>query len=321
MKLMVIVPAYNEAERIAEVVSALGQLRGPMRASGHELGVCVVDDGSTDNTGALARQAGADSVVRHRVNQGLGAAVRTGLLAARRQKADIVVKFDGDLQHDPKDIPDLIAPILSDEADVVYGNRFERIGYRMPFLRRVGNVVFTWLMRQLTGWPLKDSQPGVFAVNRAYLADFSMPGDYNYTQQILLDAYHRGLRFCHVPVAFRRRMTGRSFVSLKYPLKVLPQIVRVLVCVKPLHVFGLIGLGFLLAAGVLACADVVVWTRGMAGKPLKDIVGVVGLTLFGLQTLFFGLLADLIVQRGRRDEDRSQEPGVRSQKESAGEDV
>jgi hypothetical protein len=186
----------------------------------------------------------------------------------------------------------------------------------MPLLRRAGNSAFTWLMRRLTRWPLKDSQPGIFAVNRAYLEDFSLPGDYNYTQQILLDAYHRGMRFCHVPVTFRRRMTGRSFVSLKYPLKVLPQIVRVLVCVKPLHVFGLVGLAFLLTGSVLAAFDLAQWVKGLTGKPVVHAVGVVGLLLFGLQTLFFGLLADLIVQRGRRA--HLEEEHRAGQKEPAG---
>jgi len=314
MKIVAIVPAYNEAEKIGEAVAALKALRQRFDAGAASFQVVVVNDGSTDDTGRLAAAAGADRVVAHKVNQGLGAAVRTGLIAAFRMGADVVVKFDGDLQHDPGDVADLIAPILADEADVVYGNRFPRMQYRMPFVRRAGNIVFTWLMRRLTRWPLKDSQPGIFAVNRAYLADFSIPGDYNYTQQILIDAYHRGLRFCHVPVTFRKRETGRSFVSLKYPLKVLPQIVRVLVCVKPLHVFGLIGLAFLLTAGAVAAADLILWARGMSHKPLPSIVGIIGLTLFGLQTLFFGLLADLIVQRGRRDEDRHQEAEIRSQK-------
>jgi len=300
MKITVIVPAYDEAEKIRDAVEGLGSLREPFARDGHEVQIVVVNDGSKDDTATIASEAGADRVVTHKVNQGLGAAVRTGFMAAARTGADIVVKFDGDCQHDPNDVPELVAPIIADEADVVYGNRFKRIEYRMPFVRRVGNLVFTWLMRRLTRWPLKDSQPGVLAVNRAYLADFSMPGDYNYTQQILIDAYHRGLRFCHVPVTFRKRVSGRSFVSLRYPLKVLPQIVRVLVCVKPLHVFGLIGLAFLLMAAVLAGSDIIKWAMDEAHKPLVHAVGVIGLALFGLQTLFFGLLADLIVQRGKR---------------------
>jgi len=129
------------------------------------------------------------------------------------------------------------------------------------------------------------------------LSDFYLPGDYNYTQQILLDGYHRGMRFAHVPVAFRKRRTGRSFISFKYPLKVLPQIVRVIVGIKPLHVFGPIGLTFLLTGTVVFLVDLAAWMRGINAKPVLHVNAVLGLSLFGLQTLFFGLLADLIVKR------------------------
>jgi glycosyltransferase involved in cell wall biosynthesis len=238
-------------------------------------------------------------VIRHRVNQGLGAAVRSGLTAARAGGADIVVKFDADLQHDPADIAALLAPILGDEADVVYGNRFERLEYAMPWVRRAGNALFTRLMRWLTGWPLRDSQPGIFAVDRAYLEGFYLPGDYNYTQQILLDAYHRGLRFAHVPVAFRRRATGESFVSYRYPFKVLPQIVMVLAGVRPMKVFAPIGLAFLAVALGVFGWELAVWVRGEAARPVENVNLVLGTGLFGLQTLFFGILAELIVRRPR----------------------
>ena len=306
MKIIVVVPAYNEDGKISDAIGSLGELREELRQKELDVHIYVVNDGSTDSTARLAKEAGADRILTHKINQGLGAAVRTGLMAASRDGADIAVKFDADLQHDPADIPDLISPIISDEADIVYGNRFERITYRMPFVRRVGNLMFTWLMRSLTRWPLKDSQPGIFAVSRAYLRDFTMPGDYNYTQQILLDAYHRGMRFAHVPVAFKKRMTGRSFVSLKYPFKVLPQLVRVLVCVKPLRVFGLVGLVFLLPGVFVFIFEYVQFLLGVTDKPVIHAMAVGGLILFGLQTLFFGLLADLIVQRGNRfhvDED------------------
>jgi glycosyltransferase involved in cell wall biosynthesis len=160
-KLVVIIPAYNEAERIQEAITNIQSIKTELAKIGFELFVCVVDDGSVDSTALLAQKTGAHRIVRHKVNLGLGAAVRSGLFAARKAGADIVVKFDADLQHDPNDIIPLINPILSDEADVVYGNRFERISYRMPLVRRAGNIAFTKLMGMLTGWPLKDSQPGV----------------------------------------------------------------------------------------------------------------------------------------------------------------
>lgn len=295
----VMVPAYNEAESIAETVRTLREGTGALEADGFTVKIYVINDGSSDDTGKLAAEAGADRVVNHKVNRGLGAAIRTALAAARDDGSDIAVKFDADLQHDPADIPHLIAPILADDADVVYGNRFDRIEYKMPLVRRTGNLVFTRLMRWLTGWDVKDSQPGILAVNRAYLTNFYMPGDYNYTQQILLDAYHKGMRFAHVSVAFRKRETGRSFVSFKYPFKVLPQIVMVLVGVRPLRVFAPIGLFFVLLAFGIGTYDLGDWLFGDARKPILHANLVLGSFLFGVQTLFFGLLADLIVKQKR----------------------
>ena len=296
-RLVVIVPAYNEEEMIAESISglrraldALPQIEGQ---------ICVIDDGSSDRTSVLAREAGADRVVIHKRNRGLGAAVRSGLIAALEMGADIAVKFDADLQHDPADLFPLINPILEEDADVVYGNRFDRIAYEMPFVRRIGNVVFTGLMRWLTGWPLRDSQPGMFAVNRAYLNVFFFPGDYNYAQQILLDAFHKGMRFAHVSISFRARTTGKSFVTLKYPFRVLPQILMVLISVRPMRVFVPIGLFFILIGVLVFTFQISDWALGNARRPVENVNLVIGTGLFGLQTLFFGLLAELVVQRHR----------------------
>lgn len=300
LTLVVVVPAYNEAERITETIQTLRAGLSTHLPAGVEGRIYVVDDGSTDDTRALATAAGVDRVVRHRVNQGLGAAVRSGLEAALRDGADIAVKFDADLQHDPADIPALIKPILDDDADVVYGNRFERIEYRMPLHRRMGNRVFTRIMRWLTGWRIQDGQPGIFAVDRAYLERFHIPGNYNYTQQILLDAYHKGMRFDTVPVAFRKRETGRSFVSFRYPFKVLAQIFWLLVGLRPMRIFGTIG-GFfiLLALGVFGY-DFWQYLAGEHVKPVEHVNAVLGAGLLGLQTFFFGVLAQLIVTGNRR---------------------
>ena len=82
---------------------------------------------------------------------GLGAAVRTGLLSADRIGADILVKYDADLQHEPNDIISLIKPIYEDEADIVYGNRFKKINYKMPIVRKIGNKVFT-KFNEMANW-------------------------------------------------------------------------------------------------------------------------------------------------------------------------
>lgn len=295
-----IVPAYDEAERIEQTVEALRASLGAGIPGVSQHLIVVVDDGSSDGTGELARRAGADQVIRHRVNQGLGAAVRTGLERARDEGMDLVVKFDADLQHDPSDIAALLEPILLDEADIVYGNRLELIEYRMPLMRRLGNAAFTRLMRWLTGWPVEDGQPGILAVDRAYLEKFHLPGDYNYTQQILLDGYHKGMRFAHVPVAFRRRETGRSFVSLKYPFKVISQIFWLLVGLRPMKVFGTVGLLFVVASASVLAWDLTQFALDHHSKPAQHVNAILGFGLLGMQILLFGVLAQLIVQQQSR---------------------
>jgi glycosyltransferase involved in cell wall biosynthesis len=301
LKLIVIVPAFNEQERIDATISALLAEKQTLAHKNINLLLYVIDDGSNDQTGTIAEKAGANRVLRHMVNRGLGAAVRTGLVAARTDKADIVVKFDADLQHDPKDILPLVEPIINDMADVVYGDRFEKISYKMPLIRKIGNQVFTGLMRWLTKWPLRDSQPGIFAINKSYLEVFQIPGDYNYTQQILLDAYHKGMRFEHCPVSFRKRVTGKSFISLRYPAKVLPQIIMVIVGVKPMKIFAPIGLSFFFIGVLVFGIELVVWACGGAAKPVTHVNAVLGSILFGIQTLFFGVLAQLIISMGRKE--------------------
>lgn len=297
-KLCVIIPAFDEQETIAGIVSEIA-VQSQTWAGKLETTILVIDDGSTDATLERALAAGASRVVKHRTNMGLGAAARTGLRTARDLGADFAVKIDADGQHDPADIWAILEPLRSDEADIVYGNRFTLIEYRMPLVRRIGNIAFTSLMRWLTRWPLRDSQPGIFGVNAEYLSRFFLPGDYNYTQQILLDAYNRGLRFAHADVRFLRRESGKSFVSLSYPVKVLPQILLVLVAIKPLKIFGSVGAAFLALAFFVFLYEVAGWLFGEAVKPVRSVNAVLGLALFGLQTFFFGLLAQLITLRSK----------------------
>lgn len=229
--LAVIVPALDESRTVGEVVERTRVALSALES--FSVAIIVVDDGSSDTTGRDARAAGADLVLTNPATLGLGAAVRKGLDTARGLGAEIIVKVDADLQHSPEDIPALVAPIAAGEADLVFGDRFERIDYRMPFVRRLGNRVFSGLMRWLTGWPVRDSQPGIFAGSRRYLDGFRIPDDYNYTQQVLIDGYQRSLRFMTVPVSFRERMSGASFVSLRYLWRVPWAIAKMVVSVGP----------------------------------------------------------------------------------------
>ncbi|MFB6356018.1 MAG: glycosyltransferase family 2 protein [bacterium] len=299
MKIAVLIPAYNEEQSIAETIQSLHSSDLYAENSQHSVESIVIDDGSSDQTQQRAREAGVDHIVRHPNNMGLGATVRTGLRTAREREADAVAKIDADLQHDIGDLSTVLEPILENRADVTYGNRFADLQYNMPLHRRLGNFLFTELMSALTGWPIKDSQPGIFAVSNQYLKHFYIPGDYNCTQQILIDAYHQGLRFEQVPVSFRKRAHGDSFISPSYPFRVLTQLIMVIVGVRPLKIFGTLGFLFLGSASIIFCWQITLWFQGLTRKPVVNVNLVLGLGLFGLQTLFFGFLAHLIVTRNR----------------------
>jgi len=295
----VVIPAYNEENTIRQAIDSVRSVKDDLRREGVELSVCVIDDGSVDSTYARAIEADVEHLEHHKLNSGLGAAVRSGFAVARRCKFDLLVKIDADLQHDPNDILNLIRPIINDEADVVYGNRFEKIEYKMPFVRRWGNRVFRGLMNFLTGWSIKDSQPGIFAVGRDYINVYHLPGDYNYTQQILLDASCKGMRFAQVPVAFRKREHGQSFVTLKYPFKVLPQLLIVLISVKPIRFFFPVGFLFLAIGSAIFFVEFLGWIFGAYPKPVVHTNFVLGTLLFGSQWIFFGLLSELVVRMNK----------------------
>jgi glycosyltransferase involved in cell wall biosynthesis len=219
--LAVVVPAKDEEATIGELLDRLALVRVP----GHELHAILVDDGSTDRTAQVARERGA-AVVRHAENKGLGAAVRTGLRAAVEVGASAVAYLDADLEYYPEDIPRLVEPIVAGRADYVLGSRFLGGVRGMRLHRRLGNYAFTALLALLARHRITDGQTGMRAFSREAAARAEIIHDYNYAQVLTLDLLRKGMRIEEVPVRYRVREHGISFVSWRYPAKVLPAIWR-----------------------------------------------------------------------------------------------
>jgi glycosyltransferase involved in cell wall biosynthesis len=220
-RIAVVVPAKDEGATIGALLDGISEVSVP----GHDLHPIVVDDGSTDATAAIARGRGAEVVV-HPENRGLGAAVRTGLRAAVASGSVAVAYLDADLEYAPRDLPKLLEPVLSGRADYVLGSRF-RGGVRgMRLYRRVGNYAFTALLVLLTGENITDGQTGMRAFSREAADRAEIVHDYNYAQVLTLDLLRKGLRFEEVPIRYRVREHGESFIRWSYPAKVLPAIWR-----------------------------------------------------------------------------------------------
>lgn len=215
------VPARNEAPRLADVLA-----RVPASVAGRRVVTVVVDDASSDGTGAVAAATGA-RVVTHDRHLGLGAAVRTGIAAAAGLGAAATAFCDGDGEYDPAELERVVTPILAGDADYVVGSRFAgRIEWMRPH-RRFGNRVLTRWMRWTVRTPLTDGQSGFRALSGDAARVVRIAHDYNYAQVLTIDLIGRGFRYAEVPISYRFRTSGRSFVRLgRYLRRVVPTVVR-----------------------------------------------------------------------------------------------
>ena len=218
--LAVVVPAYNEVENLPET------LRQMPRSQVADMRVIVVDDGSIDGTAEAARLAGADVVVRHERNRGLGAALRTGLETAREMDARAAVYIDADGEYPPSQIPDLVAPIEAGEADYVLGSRYLGSRDGQAFTRLIANYLFTALLCVASGRVITDGQTGFRAFSRRALERVEIIHDYNYAQVMTLDLLKKGMRLREVPISYRRRTRGSSFIGPSYLWRVPLAMVR-----------------------------------------------------------------------------------------------
>jgi glycosyltransferase involved in cell wall biosynthesis len=219
---LAIVPALNEADSVAETVLAIHQ-----RAPGFD--VLVVDDGSTDATAARAAEAGA-AVLRMPFNLGIGGAMQSGYMYALEHDYEVAVQVDGDGQHDPSHIADLLARLDSDpQLNMVTGSRFLSAsgdGFQSSAARRAGIRIFSTVVSAITRQRVTDPTSGFRMTNRRGIELFARdyPHDYPEVEAILLMHAHR-LRSCEIPVVMRPRLTGVSAISstqsVYYMVKVL----------------------------------------------------------------------------------------------------
>jgi hypothetical protein len=219
---LAIVPALDEEAVIASVLAGI-----PRYACGLPVDLLVVDDGSRDGTAAIAREHGA-RVIAHESPRGLGAALRTGLELARDEGYAAAVYLDGDGEYDPADFDTVLDPVARGRADYVTGSRFlgaPRTG--MSWHRTLANRLTSALLGTLLHTVVTDGQTGYRAFSARALAAARIPHDYNYAQVLTLSLWGAGIDTVEVPISYRRRTTGRSFVRYpEYLARVAPAVWR-----------------------------------------------------------------------------------------------
>lgn len=203
MKISCVIPAYNEAKKISKVINDIRSLVDE---------IIVVDDASSDQTSELAKQAGA-LVIRHLINRGQGAALRTGTTLALDRNADIIIHFDADDQFQASDIPAMIKPLLENKADAVLGSRFLGVESNLPTLKK--NLIMPlarFINRLFFGIRLSDPQSGFRALSRKSALSLNIENDgMAHCTEIIYKLFKNQNRVIEVPIKVIYHEYGQKF--------------------------------------------------------------------------------------------------------------
>ena len=292
VRLVIQIPCFNEAETLPATMADL-----PRVVSGFdEVLWLVVDDGSSDERAEVAKACGADAVVKLTQNKGLAVAFQVGLDASLRLGADVIVNTDADNQYSASNIPDLVEPITSGDADLVVGSRdisnHEEFSTLKKFLQKIGS----WVVRQASSTEVSDVTSGFRAYSKEAALQVNVVSQFTYTLETLIQAGRSDLVVSDIPIKVNpTTRPSRLFRSKRqYVRRSAGTISRVYAMHQPLRVFNI-------PAAIFALVGIVLFgrfgwfyvTAGGEGHIQSLIVGAVCL-LVAMQMLMLGLLADLL---------------------------
>jgi len=292
VKVIVQIPALNEEETLESVISSI-----PSKIPGvKELLVVVIDDGSTDNTAALAQKLGVAEVIRHRSTRELAEAFRSGVDYALAHGADILVNTDGDNQYPQDRITDLIAPIIAGRADIVIGDRqtdrISHFSWGKKVLQNVGSRV----VNRAAGTKIPDAASGFRAYSRTALLKLNVVTKFSYTMETIIQAGYKRLAIESVTVKTNPKMReSRLFRSTpEHVMKSAAAITRSFLMYRPYAFFGTLGVIFG-AGGLIPFARYLFLViSGSPGEHIQSLLLGVSLLTASLFSFALGVIADLI---------------------------
>jgi len=254
----------------------------------------IVDDGSTDDTVAVARAHGVDHIIRHPANLGLAKAFMTGLSACLDHGADIIVNTDADNQYHAGDIPVLIAPILAGRADITIGARpmaaIHHFSRTKKLLQRFGS----WVVRRFSGLEVDDAPSGFRAYSRDAARRMNVFNRYTYTLETIIQAGQSGIAVESVPIRVNPELRPSRLVKSipDYVGRSLVTILRIFIIYRPLRTFIAIGLRFLIH-----------FIAGQGSGHVQSLILAAIFSLVGFQLWVLGIIADIISVNRRLLED------------------
>ncbi|MBU1167383.1 glycosyltransferase family 2 protein [Patescibacteria group bacterium] len=293
MRLIVIIPALNEEANLASVIKEIP--RSIDRVD--EVKVLILDDGSTDKTVQVAKEAGADFILSNPQKMGLARTFKRALEEALNREADIIVNTDGDNHYDQSKIPELIKPILDKKAEIVIGNRNIWELKKMPLVKKLGNSMGSWFVRTIARIPLKvDASSGYRAYSKNAALRLNILSDHTYAHETLIQAHDHGLALECIDIPARDVDRPSRLISSvpKHIFKSLLVIFRILTIYKPLRVMLSIG-SLIFGVGLIFIIRFLYFyfTQGGEGH-IQSLILASALLLIGFQICVLGLISSAV---------------------------
>jgi glycosyltransferase involved in cell wall biosynthesis len=305
MKLVINIPAFNEEKKIGETLKRI-----PGSFSGvSEVFIQVIDDGSKDRTVDVCKNANVHCLVSHKTNRGIGKVFRTAVEKALENGADIMVNIDADGQFDPSDIQKIIDPILKNEADMVSADRFSDIKAKnMPKSKYHLNRIAAWIIGKFMNIRINDLTCGFRAYNRETLLRLNLPGNFTYTQEVIIDALGKNLKVVWIPVEvtyFENRKSRVVKSIWSYVNNSFRIILKAIRDVRPMKFFGIPGILMILFSLGFLVYFLIMYFQDFKITPYRNILILsISLFLVGLQFFVFALIADMIKSNRKLTEDQ-----------------
>jgi len=290
--LSVVIPAYNEEDGISEIVQRVLAVKDDLIKAGvADLELLVVDDGSRDKTAEIAGQIEGVRLIRHPINKGYGAALKTGFSQAQ---GELIGFMDADGTYPPEYFPALCKAAMNG-ADLVIGSRMAGADSKMPVTRRIGNIFFAGLLTLVGRTHVSDSASGMRVFKRTVLERmYPLPDGLNLTPVMSTRAIHEGISMTEVPIPYSERL-GRSKLSVVRDGSIfLQSMIWTVMAYNPVRILGLIGIGgvgiaFLVGMGLLIARLSGITTLGpwgIAAVFWMLVSAVAGISIFALGTTF-----------------------------------